>query len=310
MLPLLLQLAPPVFEPAPTPDQQEVIAAELDALRRLTVPVVVNDRATARFLIDTGAERTVVSDLIAAGLPGPREAATIIHMAGVSPVEVVTLDTLALGSSEYRRIEAPILRRRQMGVDGVLGTDALQEQRILFDFDAGQVTVISPGERAPSVDGIVIQARRRSGRLILTTATIDGVAVDVVIDTGAQRTVGNPALADRLARRRGGEVGLLTSITGDTIAARTVAVRRLAIGPLAFDGFAIAVVDSPAFASLDLIDRPAILLGMDAIGQFGRVLVNFPDRSVRFVLTRRPSARRPPTRTRKAPPLMRRGFRR
>ncbi len=283
LLPFLLQAAP-VFEPAPTPDQQEVIAAELDALRRLTVPVAVNGGAPSRFLIDTGAERTVVSELIAAGVPGPRRPATLIHMAGVSPVEVVTLDTLALGSSEYRRIEAPILRRRQMGVDGVLGTDALQEQRILFDFAAGEVTVISQGDRAPSVRGIVIRARRRSGRLILTTATIDGVAVDVVVDTGAQRTVGNAALAVRLARRRGGEVGLLTSITGETIATRRLAVRRLTIGRLAFDDFAIAIIDSPVFARLDLSNRPAILLGMDAIGRFERVLVDFPNRSVRFAL--------------------------
>ncbi len=287
VLPFLLQVATLDFDPAPTPDRQEVIAAELDALRRLTVPVVIDGRANGRFLIDTGAERTVVSDIIAAGLSGPREAARIVHMAGISPVEIVAVETLTVGSTVYRRVEAPILSRRQMGMDGVLGSDALQDARVLFDFEAAKVTIISPGDRTPSSRGIVIQARRRSGRLILTTATIDGVAVDVVIDTGAQRTVGNPALADRLGRRRAGEVDRITSITGDTIAARIVPVRQLAIGPLSFNDFAIAVVDSPAFQSLDLTEQPAILLGMDAISQFGQVLIDFPNRRVRFVLSKK-----------------------
>ena len=287
VLPFLLQVATLDFDPAPTPDRQEVIAAELDALRRLTVSVVVDGRANGRFLIDTGAERTVVSDIIAADLSGPREAARIVHMAGISPVEIVAVETLTVGATVYRRVEAPILSRHQMGMDGVLGSDALQDARVLFDFEAAKVTIISPGDRTPSSRGIVIQARRRSGRLILTTATIDGVAVDVVIDTGAQRTVGNPALADRLGRRRAGEADRITSITGDTIAARIVPVRQLAIGPLSFNDFAIAVVDSPAFQSLDLTEQPAILLGMDAISQFGQVLIDFPNRRVRFVLSKK-----------------------
>lgn len=283
LLALLLQLATPVFEPVPTPDQQEVIDAELDALRRLTVPVAIEGQPSARFLIDTGAERTVVSDLIAARVPGPRERVTLIHMAGTSPAEVVTLPPLTLGASVYRRIEAPILARGKMGVDGVLGTDALQEQRVLFDFVGRRVTIVTPGERPTLPNEVVIRARRRSGRLILTSARIDGLTVDVVIDTGAGRTVGNPALAARLSRRRG-EASVLTSITGDTIATRSVAVRRLAIGPIAFDDFQIAVTDSPAFDALGLAAQPAILLGMDAIGQFARVLVDFPARRVVFEL--------------------------
>ena len=285
MLPLLLQLATPVFAPVPTPDQQEVIDAELDQLRRLTVPVAIAGLPPQRFLIDTGAERTVVSDLIAARLPGPRLAATMIHMAGASPVELVTLPPLSFGASTYPRIQAPILARRQMGMDGVLGTDALQDQRVLFDFADGQVTLVTPGEVPQQGDEIVIRARRQSGRLILTSARIDGVGVDVVIDTGAGRTVGNPELARRLSRRRG-VAETLTSITGDTVATRRIAVGRLAIGDIGFDDFAIAVVDSPVFAALALADRPAILLGMDAIGQFERVLVDFPKRQVRFLLAR------------------------
>lgn len=284
LFPLLLQLAGVAFEPAPTPDEQEVIDARLDELSRLTVPVSVNGGDPVRFLIDTGAERTVVGNVVAAGLPGPRVAATMIHMAGSTPVELVRVAELAIGAQVYRGLDAPILPRRTMGVDGVLGADALQEQRVLFDFTGGRVTFIQPGERPPPGDTIVVKARRRSGRLILTTARIDGVRVDVVIDTGAHRTIANPAVAERLERRRRSEPSVLTSITGDTIATRLLPVRRLEIGSLLFEDFVVGVTDSPAFAALDLERHPAILLGMDALGQFASVLVDFPRRTVTFTL--------------------------
>ena len=286
LLPLLLQLAPPVFEPAPTPDEQEVVTAQIDALRRLTVAVTVNDAGPYRFLIDTGAERTVVSDIVAARVAGPRTPATLIHMAGRTAVEVVRVRRLALGRSVYPNLDAPILARRTMGMDGVLGADALQEQRILFDFAGGTVTLISPREVASAAEGIVIRARRRSGRLILTTARIGTIDVDVVIDTGAQRSVANPALAAAFNRRRSGTMGELTSITGDTIATRLVAIERLSVGPLEFDDFVISVTDSPAFVGLKLARRPAIMLGMDALGQFARVLIDFPGRRVEFELAK------------------------
>ena len=283
LLPLLLQLADAAFQPAPTPDEQEIITAQVDAVRRLSVPVGVDNQPPIGFLIDTGAERTVLGSVIAAGLPGPRRAATLVHVAGRSNVQVVEVERLSLGRSVYRGIEAPILPRVTMGVDGILGTDALQDQRVLFDFKGGRVTLIQHGEQPALGDVIVVRGRRKSGRLILTSASIDGVDVDVVLDTGAAQTIANPALADRL-RRRGGTAGVLTSITGDTIALRLLAVKRLTIGDLLFQDFRIGVTDSPAFDALDLGDRPAILLGMDAIGRFDRVLVDFPRRSVAFAL--------------------------
>jgi hypothetical protein len=48
---------------------------------------------------------------------------------------------------------------------------------------------------------IVVSAKKRAGRMILSSAEVDGVKVDIVLDTGAQASMGNFALRDRLRKR-------------------------------------------------------------------------------------------------------------
>jgi hypothetical protein len=49
----------------------------------------------------------------------------------------------------------------------------------------------------------------------------------------------------------------------------------------------ITFADNYAFAALNLQDRPAILLGMDALNLFDRVLIDFSNRRVGFDLPKR-----------------------
>ncbi|MFX9093446.1 hypothetical protein ABTN25_20120, partial [Acinetobacter baumannii] len=82
-----------------------------------------------------------------------------------------------------------------LGADGIIGLDSLQGQRVLLDFRAGRMAI---GEVA-DLGGtrgfeIVVQARRRSGQLIMTDAIIDGVKTDIIIDTGSDTSIGNRAL--------------------------------------------------------------------------------------------------------------------
>src|SRR6185369_1812348 len=61
----------PVAAAAPEPVPDAVLAASVDLNDRMTVPVTVNGRGPFPFVIDTGSNRTVVSDALAyqLGLP-------------------------------------------------------------------------------------------------------------------------------------------------------------------------------------------------------------------------------------------------
>jgi len=132
---------------------------------------------------------------------------------------------------------------------------------------------------------IVITARRRFGRLMLIDAAVDGERVYVIIDTGGQITVANNALRRALERRhRLGPISPIRvlSVTGGEIIADYTLARRIRIGGADIVNLPIAFADVHVFRQLELIDRPAILLGMDALQLFNRVSVDFANRRVRL----------------------------
>lgn len=125
--------------------------------------------------------------------------------------------------------------------------------------------------------------------MILSNATFNGRRIDLVIDTGGQASVGNMALR-RLAartegRRRGWlNSGQLTSVTGATLPVDVGAIGTLSIGGFEFNDLPVAYADSPVFTVLGLNERPALLLGMDALQLFDRVAIDFANRRVSFDL--------------------------
>jgi len=178
----------------------------------------------------------------------------------------------------------PLLEDRHIGADGIIGTDSLQHQRVLLDFAKNTITI---GERQELGGNrgydIVVRARRRSGRLIMTNADIDGIRVNVVVDTGSSITVGNRALQRALRDQQMGEA-TLSSVTGHTISANMGLANRLNIGRLNVDNVLIAFADAPAFKELKLDKRPAIFLGMREIRGFKRVAIDFDSRQILFDL--------------------------
>jgi predicted aspartyl protease len=75
----------------------------------------------------------------------------------------------------------------------------------------------------------------------------------------------------------------MTSATGGTLRATAFAVDRLDIGGIGFRNVTVAFSDVPPFKRFGLGDKPALLLGMDALRLFRRVDIDFANREIRFV---------------------------
>ncbi len=264
----------------------EIIRTQTDRDKRMTVPVRIGESETYRFVIDTGSQTTVLSRDIAARMalrPGRR--ARVVGIGGSGMAETAIVTEMGLGRRSFSDLEVLLFEARHIGADGIVGIDSLQRQRVLMDFAANQLTV---GD-ARSTGGnrgfdIVVTARRKQGQLIMTDAVIDGIAVNVVIDTGAETSVGNRALQRAMRQRGAMEQVTLTSVTGQQIQADIAYPERLSIGSVDITRLMVAYVDSPVFSVLDLDRKPAMLLGIRELRLFKRIAIDFGARKVYFDL--------------------------
>jgi predicted aspartyl protease len=211
-------------------------------------------------------------------------------MSEVSEIATVVIPALRVGSRSTEEIHAPALARENLGASGILGVDTLQRQRVTFDFRRREMTVTpsrTREERWPDANTVVVTGRSLYGRLVLVDASVDGQRVWVIIDTGSEVSVGNNALRTALARRnRLREIAPIhmISITGGEITAEYGFARRIRVGGLDINNLPIAFADVHPFRQLGLMNRPALLLGMDALQLFSRVSVDFPNRRVRVLI--------------------------
>lgn len=302
-VPIAALLADP--QPAPQPalppvaqhELQQNPAEQLDFLTeglRMTVPVTIGPAGPYRFVVDTGAERTVIARELAAKLAlAPGRSVHVTAMAGSAQFGTVVIPDLQIGSPgggarlSTRGIEAPALFGRNLGAAGLVGIDTLQGHAVTIDFAAQSMTVIPSTKRLRNerfgADDIVIRAKNLLGQLVVTDASYRGRTVRVVIDTGADTSMGNLALRRLAAPARSALTAVsLLSVTGASLQAEQALLDRVRFGEISFANLQVAFVDAAPFERLGLHDRPALLLGMDALRLFGRVRIDFANRELRL----------------------------
>ncbi|GAA4647617.1 retropepsin-like aspartic protease [Pontixanthobacter gangjinensis] len=261
----------------------EVLTSETDYYERMTVPVTIEGQGPFRFMIDTGAQATVVTRGLTEQLNlAPAGSATVVGMGSRRLVQLVELNGLEFAQRVIDDISAPMLEARNVGADGILGLDSLQDLRVMIDFRDGTIAV-NDSKALGGDNGyeIIVRARHRLGRLIITSAEIDGVRTAVVLDTGAQSSFGNRKLQRRLRTRNMTEVSS-TDVNGVQIEGDRHLAKSLRIKQMQLTNMPITFADSPAFAALGLDKRPALILGMRDLRLFDRVAIDFATRTVLF----------------------------
>jgi hypothetical protein len=251
---------------------------------------MVNGTGPYRFIVDSGADTSVVGLRIAHNLQLPLGTPAVLNgMTSRNLVDRVKVDRLTLGTTTMSDLQLPALREVDLGGEGMIGIDALHQQRLMMDFERRSIKVEDarvPYKRRPGE--IVVIARRERGQLILTEVQASGLPLDAVIDTGSEVTIGNLALRDKLVRKRRQklEVVEITGVTGVTVRLEMARVAELRLGPVVYYDVPIAFADVPPFKLFGLSDEPALLLGTDLLESFRRVSLDFKARRVRFQLRR------------------------
>lgn len=293
---------PPTIAQAPVEPSVPATADELGfglEQTRMTVPVTIGGSGPYRFVVDTGSERTVVSQELAATLGlAPGRMVKVTAMAGTVPVPTVLVPQIVVGTVPVggqligTRIEAPVLLQRNLGAAGLVGIDTLQGKAVGIDFARSVMTVSVATRRTRretfGPDDIVIRARNLLGQLVVTDAQYDGRKIRVVVDTGSVVSMGNLALQRLVARTSGPLTAVrLLSVTGAVLEANYGIVTGVKIGEIGLANLPIAFSNAAPFVRLGLADRPALLLGMDALALFGQVRIDFANRELHLARPRR-----------------------
>ena len=140
------------------------VAAAQDATARMTIPVMVNGHGPYAFVVDTGADRTVISRRLAELLKLTAGDDVRLHdTAGAADVHTVVLDRLSFGGRELHGLQAAVLEAGNIGAAGMLGIDSLHDQRVLMDFVSSTFAASPSLRQAEPADAIVVYGRSRFG---------------------------------------------------------------------------------------------------------------------------------------------------
>jgi hypothetical protein len=171
-----------------TDERSDAVPIVYDEFGGLFVEASVNGRPPKRFLLDTGASHSALATAYASELGLERVAgAQVEGSAGVVDAEraTATVDVPGLGA---QRIDFTVYPFGSYDAEcvGILGYEVLCEARFRIDYRKRRLVWNAP--RPPSTT-----AMDRAARIPRIAAELDGVTIDLRVDTGAALAPGEEA---------------------------------------------------------------------------------------------------------------------
>ena len=264
-----------------------------EAADRLTVPVHINGNGPYRFIVDTGADRTVLATEVGMELGlvhGPRVLLNGVVQSRIT--DTVAIRHLAFGSNATGNFSVPTIPRSLLDADGYLGLDFLDGHRVTFDFKGGLLQVSDSRPKFSADWTRPSEARIHtfgsSGHLRSLDCRVDGVSTAAFVDSGAEVSAANGPLLTALSRRNPsfGVIGdmELIDITGGQIQGKVAMVKQIRLPGLAFDDCPLVIANFQVFKAWGLTRAPALLIGMNVLRQFSRVSIDYRLKELRFDL--------------------------
>lgn len=264
-------------------DPRYAIATRRDRVGRIIAAVTINGQGPFRFMLDTGASRTVLAASTPARLgltARPEEPISVIGISGSAIVATVHVNSLDSGEMHFHDLELPVLAGPVLdGIDGILGMDGFAGMKVSADFVKDRFTISESRGRRASFGYSVIPVQIISEHLLMAEGSVGGVRVKAIIDTGNSHTLGNPALLAALTHgHSGGPKQFETSVIDATQASQRGEVLRVPevhLGVATMDNLAVVFGDFNVFKAWGLEDQPALLIGMDVLGTLDELTIDY-----------------------------------
>jgi predicted aspartyl protease len=279
----------------PIPELGEV-SGPIERMRggRMVAPMMVNGAGPFGFIVDTGANRSAVSQALADRLSlAPTGAGEVHTISGVITAPLTEVDTLRYGDLDLGASTVPVVQNAVLGgEEGLLGVDGMRGRRLRVDFENRCIEITPATNPARRRGWTSIRGELRFGHLVVIQGMIRGQSVNVLIDTGSDSTLANPAFRNQLRtglRVSAERTDYARAYTAGTpiVMESAVLIPRMSMGQIEVTGITAYVADFHIFRLWGFVDEPALLIGMDVLEQTRAIAIDYERASVHFRLHQR-----------------------
>ena len=272
----------------------------LDRIGRVMTHVMVNGKGPFRFVIDTGASRSTLAPHLAKALGLQQSVGRNVMLNGVTgaaEVPTVAVKSIRIGDLEFENQDLPVIFTSIMGnADGILGVAGFHDQRIDVDLKRDRVSVVESNGRRPHFSMVTARAHRNENGLMIVDVRVGRrIKAKAVIDTGAERTLGNLALQNAINRNKRRKRELIAAVvhgaTPDIADGEVQMIKHATIGDMTLSNLEVIFADFHVFKLWGLDREPALLVGMDMLGVLERLVIDYRRNEV-SMFGERPSASR------------------
>jgi predicted aspartyl protease len=266
-------------------DPEPLFAAptRLDRIGRVVTHVKVNGKGPFRFVIDTGASRSTLAPHLARALnlkPSVGRNVMLNGVTGAAEVPTVAVESIEIGALRFEKQDLPVIFTSIMGnADGILGVAGFQDQRIDVDFKRDRVSVLESNGKRPHYSMVTARATRNiNGLMIVDVRVGRRIRAKAVIDTGAERSLGNLALQNAMnkgRKKREPVSAVVHGATPDIADGDVQEIREATIGDMTLTNLEVIFADFHVFKLWGLDQEPAMLIGMDMLGVLERLVIDY-----------------------------------
>ncbi len=272
------------------PEPRFVARTTRDRIGRIWAPVLIDGKGPFRLVLDTGANHSAVipSTAAALGSPGAANAMVVTGFTGSAVVPTISVSRLEVGDLLFGPETLPIVADVFGGAQGVLGNEGMTGKRIMADFSHDRLEISTSHGESAHVGFSVVRLKVVEGGLLLADMRVGGVRCTAIIDTGAQSTVGNLPLRAALARRPrpGDKPAQIEGVTLDVQTGDSIRAPQIEMAGLTITGVHITFGDMYLFEHYHLTQQPVLLLGMDLLGSFDVLIIDYRMHELQIRLTR------------------------
>lgn len=263
-------------------------ATAKDSAGRAVALIHINGQGPFRFIIDTGANRSVLSKALADRLGLAHSGEGVVHsIDGAEPAMLVNVDSLSFGPLRLSRGDTPVLDSPMLdGEHGLLGADGMAGRLLHVDFTKRCVEIYESDAQLSLKGWLSAPARIRFGSMLLVPGEIMGVHVNVLIDTGSNISLGNRKFREvlRVVATRSIQVhnGHAFTFGRPIVFTEVVWTPSLRLGRTVVESVNAYIGDFHVFDVWGLKDEPTLIIGMDVLARSREMVVDYARGVVHF----------------------------